>query len=352
MAPNPPKFLSKNFLKRKESKKDVSLALSNIKNTQYIGRIGVGSPPQYINVIFDTGSTNLWVTSSRCTSEYCQNNEKYNESLSKTYRSLNIELEVEFGTGILEGSMSQDIISIGELQIHNQIFAEIIEEKGEVFKETKFSGILGLAFPSMSANRYTPLFDNIINQKLLDKNQFAFYFSEYPKQESVVIFGENYEKYYNEPLFWFPVSRKYYWEIEMSDISINGQKMNLCFFDKCRLVLDTGTSLITGPSRDVIQLLRLLNIEDGCSNIENMPTLIFHIGDFEFPLHPADYIIKNRENQKNGLKCKVGIMPLDVPKPKGPLWVFGDIFIRKYFTIFDRDNERIGLASAKKMIDK
>lgn len=324
--------------------------MQNIKNTQYIGRIGVGTPPQYINVIFDTGSTNLWITSSQCTSHYCLTHEKYDCNSSASHRSLNIDLEVEFGTGMLEGIMSQDIISLGELQIQNQIFAQIIEEKGDVFKETKFSGILGLAFPSMSANHFTPIFDNIIEQKLIETNQFAFYFSEYPIQESVVLFGENDSKYYNEPIFWFPVTRKYYWEIELNDISINGQRMNLCFFEKCRLAIDTGTSLVTGPSREVFQLLKLLNINDGCSNIEEMPTIIFHLGEYEFAMHPADYIIKNRENLRNGSKCKVGIMSLDVPRPKGPLWVFGDIFIRKYYTVFDRDNERIGLALAKKKL--
>lgn len=344
---NENKFLSKI---KGPIQKEVHLTLANIKNTQYIGKIGVGTPPQSLNVIFDTGSTNLWVTSVQCLSKYCKNNEKYDNSLSTSHESLDIDLEVEFGTGAVKGVISQDIISIGHLQIQSQIFAEIREENGEVFKETKFSGILGLAFPGMSANHYTPIFDNIINQKLLSSNQFSFYFSEYPKQESVVIFGENDPKYFKEPILWFPVSRKYYWEIEMSDISINGQKMNLCFFDKCRIALDTGTSLITGPSREVVQLLKVLNIKEDCRNLDEMPTLIFHVGEYEFPLHPADYILRNKDINRNGTLCRVGLMPLDVPKPKGPLWVFGDIFIRKYYSVFDRDNERIGLALAKKFL--
>lgn len=56
--------------------------------------------------------------------------------------------------------------------------------------QSGFDGIVGLAYPSMAAYNFNPLFDNIMKQKKLDQNVFSFYLSSKEgSEESRISFG-------------------------------------------------------------------------------------------------------------------------------------------------------------------
>jgi len=320
------------------------IPLRNYKNTQYVGAISVGTPEQSVPVIFDTGSGNLWVTSSLCKSFACASHPSYNRADSSDFKKIGLGVKVTFGTGRIAGQINQDTFTLGNIKIPRQKFGEILREDGSVFQAGKFSGILGLAYPKMAAYGIVPVFDNIIDQKLLKKNIMSFYYSFNEDTDGEITLGYIDPNRFTGKLAYYPVIDKFYWTIKMDDIKIGGKSLGLCGDDGCRAIVDTGTSLITGPTRDLMKLLHAITVENNCDKYDTAEPVVFVFGGDEYKLEVADYILKKEAGGKKF--CRAMMMPLDVPFPHGPAWILGDVFMQKFYTVFNRDRNSVGFALA------
>lgn len=63
----------------------------------------------------------------------------------------------------------------GGVRVERQVFGEATSQPGITFIAAKFDGILGMAYPRISVNNVLPVFDNLMEQKLVEKNVFSFY---------------------------------------------------------------------------------------------------------------------------------------------------------------------------------
>lgn len=323
--------------------------LTNYLNAQYFTEISVGTPGQSFKVILDTGSSNLWVPSKECGSLACFLHSKYDHDSSSSYKKNGTEFAIQYGSGSLEGYISQDTITIGDLVIPKQDFAEATSEPGLAFAFGKFDGILGLAYDTISVNKAVPPIYNALNQGLLDDPSFGFYLGDTNKDEEdggLATFGGYDENHIDGKITWLPVRRKAYWEVAFEGIGLGDEFAEL---KSTGAAIDTGTSLITLPS----SLAEIINSKLGatknwsgqytieCDKRDSLPELTLNFSGYNFTLSPFEYTLEV------GGSCISVFTPMDFPKPIGDLAIIGDAFLRKYYSIYDLKKNAVGLAKAK-----
>ena len=100
----------------------------------------------------------------------------------------------------------------------------------------------------------------------------------------------------------------------MDDIKYNGKSLGLCGDDGCKAILDTGTSLITGPTKDLTTLLDNIPIDNDCIGYDTAGVLSFVFNGDEYLLTKEDYVVKT--DSLIFSSCRALMMPLDVPDPQ------------------------------------
>jgi len=325
------------------------IVISDYMNAQYYGPISIGSPSQEFEVIYDTGSSNLWVPSKKCV--FCTH-KKYDSSQSSTYVANGTKFAIEYGSGSVLGFLSGDDVGMGNLTIQTQTFAEVTSEPGIAFLFGKFDGICGLAFQSISVDGVVPPFVSMVNQKLLDEPIFSVFLSNGDGSDgSELLLGGMDSNKYTGDLYYEPLISESYWEIGLADVQMGGQSVTAAR----KGVVDTGTSILAGPVDDVKAIAKSVGAEPvvmnpneytiDCSLVDQLPILSFVLASGRsFNLTGPEYV--DVISQGGTQMCLFGMTGIDIPSPRGPLWIMGDIFIRKFYTVFDYGQERVGFATA------
>jgi pepsin A len=298
-----------------------------------------------------------------------------------------VNLDITFGTGELKGPQGIDDLHVGPFTIRQQTFGMIQHEIGSVFSEVPFEGILGLAFPAMSANGVTPFFDNAIKQKVMKRNEFAFYFNADDKAGNGIFWGGVDPNFYEGEIKMFPVSTPYYWSLDLHKFMIGDEEIHVGNVmeevgskslqmlqnnkmnpfrqvlkelpapeaRKPQLIVDSGTTYFTAES-GVYERVMMLIPPAPCKKVTDKthPPLRYLLKDTageiqEFKIPAEEYMVSDEK----GDHCEPAFMKIDIPKKYGPGLILGEVFMRNFFTVFQRgdgsaSDAKVGIARAKK----
>jgi cathepsin D len=328
--------------------------LTNYMDSQYYGDITIGTPPQNFKILFDTGSSNLWVPSSKCpfTNVACKLHNKYNSKKSSTYVENGANFSIAYGTGSLTGFLSEDRVCVDTTCVDGQVFAEAVQEPGVTFVAAKMDGILGMGYPTIAVDKVTPFFNMAFKQGAVDKNVFSFYMNRKSEDDygGELVLGGSDPAYYTGDFTYVNVTLKAYWQFALDGGAVDNYQF--CTKD-CQAIADTGTSLLVGPMDQIAEIMATIGAtsvgnglyEVNCDNVGTLPDLTFVLGGKTFPLAGSDYILALEQFGKT--TCLVGLMGLD-GLPPFLQWILGDVFIGPYYSEFDFENNRVGFAETIK----
>ena len=240
----------------------------------------------------------------------------------------------------MSGVYSRDTLRVGDVEVKSYLFAEVDDTSGlgVGYRLGKFDGILGLAWPGISVDGVpTPLQAMV---RSLDAPVFAFSLGD-EKAGELVLGGVDSTKYAGS-FHYVPLQSKTYWEIKLEGLAVGAANMTRA----TRAIVDSGTSLLAGPKDDVKRVAKAVGAKPALAGEYTIacdakaPDITFVLGGRRYDLALEDYVI-----EESG-QCLFGMMGIDL-QGQAPLWILGDVFMRKYYVKFDVGQARVGLALAK-----
>ena len=323
------------------------IIMGNESQFSYYGPIQIGTPPQTFQILFDTGSGDTWVPSVQCADSGCVGNQ-YNSSLSSTYQATGSTFSLSYGNGAVSGNVSKDTLIIAGIPVTGFSFGEVTSSSTGAFDSTAWDGIVGISFPAMAVIPGNPLSQAMVDRGLIAPGQFSFWLtSNMGNNGGELAIGQPNSNRYSGTITWLPLTRASYWNVQFDSISYGKTKMT---GTARRAILDTGTSLIVGPTATVNYMHKLMGataygttgmFQVNCANAASLPNITIQLKGTSFVLTQASYILR-----LNGM-CFSGFAPGDFTNDEGyGTWILGDVLQRPYYTIYDVQNKRVGLAKS------
>ncbi|VDP13394.1 unnamed protein product [Soboliphyme baturini] len=365
----------------------------------YVAEIQIGTPSQNLTVLMDTGSSDLWVTGTKCNNAdcshvYCKipflcrwfcdksccegknednpcaNKHKFDVQASRSFKRMRKRFGLKYETGSCSGFVGTD--RIGGICVQNQVLG-VADKLASFFTELPADGICGLGFAPLSAMDAIPPVQRMINQKLLEQPIFTIWMKQTDYYQTVggqLTLGGFDSDHCSSTCRWVPLTKASYWEFYIDSVSIAPTMTSPQIVistsmsnNKIKAISDTGTYLIFGPQDEVKRLAYSLGAKYDqeneltdhkeilpwyiypfqyvvpCYYAYILPSVVVTIRGNAYPITAQTYVIPTPEG-----KCMLGFLGREYNSSldSGPAWILGDCWIRQYCQVYDMWNKRIG----------
>ncbi|KAG6336636.1 hypothetical protein ID866_2443 [Astraeus odoratus] len=343
-----------------------SVSITDEENdSSYSGEITIGTPPQTFQVILDTGSSDLWVVTTACTA--CTDGPTFDTSKSSSFQSSSSQLQIDYGSGSVRGTVSADTVTFGGFNMPTQ---ELLAATTVVdnLLAPGVSGIIGLGFETISSLQTPPFWQALYNADMLAEPLFGFYLERWITSTTTVtsapggtltLGGTNSSlytgdiEYINMPSGATPS----YWLQQVSTVTVQGNTIQIPSSDGLAAI-DTGTTLVGGPSSIVAEIWSNVPgstpLSGQYAGMYAFPcttslTVSMSFGGTDWPISTDDMNLGVVGTTSSGTQMCVGGI-FDIGSTVGsassvPTWIVGDTFLKNVYSVYRANPPSVGFAA-------
>ncbi|GJE96864.1 aspartic protease [Phanerochaete sordida] len=311
---------------------------------EWAGNISIGTPGQTFLVDFDTGSSDLWVPSSSCTSSTCKSKNKYTASSSSTSSKKSGSFSIEYGDGsTVSGPVYTNSVTVAGLTAKNQYFSPVTTLSSS-FSGDPIDGILGLAYPAISNLGQEPFFNTLIDQGTVSEGVFGF---KLASSGSTLFLGGTDTSKYTGSIEYHSIDQSTgFWQATGAK-SVAGSKTPNTNFET---IIDSGTTIMYGPPSAVKTFYAAIPgsaVYDSSQGYysypcNSPPTVGFSWGGKTWPVTSANFNLGTTEDGSS--QCVGALAGQDLGLGNS-VWLLGDSFMKNVYTAFSFDQNAVGFAT-------
>ncbi|KAF9571645.1 hypothetical protein EC968_000313 [Mortierella alpina] len=364
-------------------------------NSTYYGIVGIGTPPQMFKLDMDTGSSDLWIPSKKCGEHNpkCNRHARFDPSLSTTAIELTSTWKIGYGDGsTVSGHLAVDRLEFSEITIENQLFG-MADRESNSFLEDVVDGIFGLGFPALSALKMEEgeekkmkgrlglatasggteshsrkdekprishaVLSGIMNHELIPAPVFGVWLGDGDEDVSLkeerektpdsgdgeFIFGSIDRTRFEGELTYLNITDPKYWQVKVDGVRLDGGE-DLGIGGET--IVDTGTTLLVFPLAQAKKINKALGAKSDPWEGWILPCDSNKAGAIEFWMNGRWFAVRRRDLVREKVKTKAGWCYSAVTSTPGQVMIFGDVFIRNNYCVFDVENLSIGIAPIRR----
>lgn len=342
----------------------------------YYIEVMIGTPPQKLNVLIDTGSSNFAVACAA----HSDIQTYFNREQSSSIEDLGLNVNVPYTQGSWDGVLVKDIVKLPVIS-NTTVLANIAcinQAENFYINGSNWQGILGLGYSNIARpdSSVEPWFDTMVKHGVV-QNLFSvqlcgagFAPNPYKYVGGSVVFGSTNSSLYVGDLCPTPIIKEWYYEVIIVDIQVAGESLNMdCKeYNFGKTIVDTGTTNLRLPVRvfdSVIEKLKkavkiyiprpgfwtgseVLCWKAGNVPYNSFPTITLSLPAnetylFQLVLSPQQYLrtVGKENNDSPDNDCfKMGISSLESGS------VIGAVVLEGFYVVFDRTRKQVLFANS------